>query len=205
MANQQSVNIAQQTYNYAVGTGKDCKLFLNIATEEKGKRKFYRLPLTTIVSLQVFTSTEKQPRYVFGDPDPRGLTNGFKRVAGHLTAVVFNESLGEKVRKELKNYSPIEGSKLNLDTAGIIELSELDKLKHLDELPPCEIKMFIKHPVSKIVYSKSILGVQFTSSGHSIGGSATMGEQYSFVAVATTPIKIEKVSNESEIDPNNTI
>ena len=109
------------------------------------------------------------------------------------------------VRKELKNYSPIEGSKLNLDTDGIIELSELDRLKHLDELPPCQIKLFITHPISKLVYSKSIVGVKFTSSGYSIGGSATMGEQYSFVAVAVTPIKLEKVSNESELNPGSTI
>ena len=202
---QQSVDIKQQIYNYAVGTGKDCKLFLNIALEENGKRKFYYFPLTTIVSLQVFTSTEKEPRYVFGDPDPRGLTHGFKKISGFITSVVFNESLGARVRKELKNYSPVEGSKLNLDNAGIIELAELDKLKHLDELPPCEIKLFIKHPVTKIVYSKSIVGVKFTSSGYSIGSSATMGEQYSFMAMAVTPIKIEKVSNENEVNPGTTI
>ena len=32
-----------------------------------------------------------------------------------------------------------------------------------------------------------------------------MGEQYSFVAVAVTPIKLEKVSNESELNPGSTI
>ena len=202
---QQSVEIKKQIYNYAVGTGKDCKLFLTIAMEEKGKRKYYQIPLTTIVSLQVFTSTEKEPRYTFGDPDPRGLTHGFKRISGHITAVVFNESIGERIRKELKNYSPVEGSKLNLDTDGVIELSELDRLKHLDELPPCQIKLFITHPISKLVYSKSIVGVKFTSSGYSIGGSATMGEQYSFVAVAVTPVKLEKVSNKSELNPGSTI
>jgi len=75
----------------------------------------------------------------------------------------------------------------------------------LDELPPCQIKLFITHPISKLVYSKAIVGVKFTSSGHSIGGSATMGEQYSFVAVAVTPIKLEKVSNENELNPGSTI
>ena len=48
---QQSVEIKKQIYNYAVGTGKDCKLFLTIVMEEKGKRKYYQIPLTTIVSL----------------------------------------------------------------------------------------------------------------------------------------------------------
>ena len=196
MAIQQSIKITPEIRNYRVGTGKDCKLFINISAEINGQKKYFQIPLTTIVSLQLFTSTDKEPRYTFGSADPRGLTVGYKKVAGHLTAVTFNESLAEKVRKEMKNYQPVDGSKLNLDTAGIIELSELEKLTHLDQLPPCEIKL---------VYSKSIYGVKFTSSGHSIGGSATMGEQYSFVAVSVSPIKIEKVSNDSEINAANTI
>lgn len=205
MAIQQSIKITPEIRNYRVGTGKDCKLFINISAEINGQKKYFQIPLTTIVSLQLFTSTDKEPRYTFGSADPRGLTVGYKKVAGHLTAVTFNESLAEKVRKEMKNYQPVDGSKLNLDTAGIIELSELEKLTHLDQLPPCEIKFFIKEPVTKVVYSKSIYGVKFTSSGHSIGGSATMGEQYSFVAVSVSPIKIEKVSNDSKINAANTI
>ena len=202
---QQSIDFKQPIYNSAVGTGKDCKLFLNIVTEENGAKKFYQLPLTTIVSLQVFTSNEKEPRWAFGSADPRGLTEGFKSIRGHLTSVVLNESIGARIRRMMKHYKPVDGSKLKLDTNGIIDLKELDSFQHMDQLPPCEIKMYFTNPVNKKVFSVSILGVKFTSSGYSIGGSATMGEQFSFEAVSRTEVKEETVSNQSQLVPGQVI
>jgi putative ribose-phosphate pyrophosphokinase len=202
---QQSVKYKEYVHNFAVGTGKDCKLFLNIVTEENGAKKFYQLPLTTIVSIQVFTSNDKEPRWTFGSADPRGLTEGFKYIRGHLTSVVLNESIGARIRRMMKYYKPVDGSKLKLDTNGVIDLKELDSFQHMDQLPPCEIKMYFTNPVNKKVYSVSIIGVKFTSSGYSIGGSATMGEQFSFEAVARTEVKEEDVQNKSQLVPGKVI
>ena len=65
--------------------------------------------------------------------------------------------------------------------------------------------MYFTNPVNKKVFSVSILGVKFTSSGYSIGGSATMGEQFSFEAVSRTEVKEETVSNQSQLVPGQVI
>lgn len=191
---QQSVSFAKQLYSYSCGTGKDVKIYIKFAVNENGVNKIFNIPLLTVNSLQVFTSMPKEPRYVFGNADPVGLSKGVRNVGGYITAVTLNQTIGHKIREELKDYQPVEGMDLNLDTNGIITLDELDNLRHLDQLPPCDIKIFLTNPMTKKVYSKTIYGCVFSSESHSIGNSATMMEQYSFAAAEIGKIVVENVS-----------
>lgn len=197
---EQNVTFSKQIYNYSVTTGKDCKLFICVVLEENGEKKYHNIPLTEIVSLQVFTSTAKETRYAFGNADPQGLTVGYTKVAGHLTAVVRNESLAEQVKKQIKNYKPVSGADLNLSISGAVTLDQLDNLKHLDQLPEFSIKLYVKSLTNKKVFSKTIYGCVFVSEASTIGGSAAMHEQYSFAAAALGPLRIEEVSSEIDFE-----
>ena len=195
---QQSVSFAKQLYSYSAGTGKDAKVFIKFVVNENGVNKIFNIPLLTLNSVQVFTSVPKEPRYVFGKADPVGLSKGVTSVGGYITAVTFNKTIGNKIREELKDYQPVEGMDLNLDINGMITLDELDHLRHLDELPPCDIKIFLTNPMTKKVYSKTIYGCVFVAESHSIGQSAYMGEQYSFAAATVGPMVLENVKKVNE-------
>lgn len=191
---QQSVPFAKQLYAYSAGTGKDVKIFIKFAVNENGVNQVFNIPLLTAISMQIFSSMPKEPRYILGSADPVGVSKGARNVGGYLTAASFNKTIGHVIREKLKDYQPVEGVKLNLDTDGLITLDELDNLRHLDQLPPCDIKIFITNPITKKVYSKTIYGCVFTSESHSIGNSAAMGEQYSFAAAEIGPLVNEKIS-----------
>lgn len=190
---QQSVSFAKPLYAYSAGTGKDAKIFIKFVVNENGINKVFNIPLVTLISVQVFSSKPKEPRYVFGSADPVGLSEGVRSVGGYITAVTHNQSIGHIIREHLKDYQPVEGADLNLDVSGLITLDELDGLKHLDELPPCDIKIFLTNPITKKVYSKTIYGCVFSSESHGIGNSAAMSEQYSFAAAEIGPLLKEEV------------
>lgn len=191
---QQSVPFAKTLYSYSAGTGKDAKIFIKFVVNENGVNKIFHIPLLTLNSIQVFTSMPKEPRYVFGSADPVGLSKGARSVSGYITATTHNETIGNKIRRELKDYQPVEGSDLNLDVDGTITLDELDQLKHLDQLPPSDIKIFLTNPYTKKVYSKTIYGCVFSAESHGIGSSAAMTEQYSFAAAEIGLTKFEEIS-----------
>lgn len=195
----QSVKFVERLFTYSAGTGKDARIFIKFMTIENGKKYIYNIPLVTLSSIQVFTSKAKEPRYTMGNANPRKVTEGVRRVAGHLTAATFNETIGRKIRRELKNYQPIEASKLNLDTSGTITLDELDKLTYLDQLPPCDIRIFLTNPYTKKVYKRMIYGCTFNAESHSIGSGAAMGEQYSFIAMDLGGIIYDDISKETII------
>ena len=190
------LEVAKKPLAFKVGTGKDAKVFLKVIVEEDGIKNYYNIPLITLNSIQVFSSKAKVPRYAFGSPDPRGLSTGIRNVSGYITSTTLNESIASIVKSKLKNYKPVEAIELDLNTNGFISIKALDELRHLDQLPPCQINIYIKNPESNEVFSKTIYGVVFTNESHSIGGSATMGEQYSFGASDTGPIRHEEISEE---------
>ncbi|MGL4998406.1 MAG: ribose-phosphate pyrophosphokinase [Cetobacterium sp.] len=194
----QQMEIAKKPLSFKVGTGKDAKIFIKILVNEDGKDNIYNVPLLTLNSIQVFSSRQKAPRYCFGSADPRGLSQGIRTVNGYITSTTLNESLGSLLRRVCKDYLPVEATDLNLDTDGIITIEELDKLRHLDQLPPCQINIYIKNPESHEVFSKTVYGVVFTNESHSIGTAATMGEQYSFGAADIGPIKHEEISQSNK-------
>lgn len=190
------LQIAKKPLAFKVGTGKDAKIFLKVIVEENGAKNFYNIPLLTLNSIQVFSSKAKVPRYAFGSPDPRGLSTGIRNVSGYITATTLNESIGSIIRDKLKNYKPVEATEMDLNTDGYITVKSLEQLRHLDQLPPCQINIYIKNPESNEIFSKTIYGVVFTNESHSIGGSATMGEQYSFGASDIGPMRHEEISEE---------
>ncbi|MGL5717043.1 MAG: hypothetical protein ACRCX2_28765 [Paraclostridium sp.] len=192
---EQQVEFAKRPLSFKVGTGKDARIFIKFIVDEEGEKNIYNIPLLTLNSLQVFTSRPKVPRYTFGSASPKGLSIGIKNVSGFITAVTPNQSLGKVIREKMKGYQPISANELNLDTDGIITIEELDKLRYLDQLPPCQINIYITHPDTKKVFSKAIYGVVFSNESHSIGGSEAMAEQYSFAAAETGPIRHEEVSD----------
>lgn len=187
------VAFSKKVLSYKVGTGKDAKIFIKFIVDREGKKEIYNIPLLTLNSIQLFQSQAKVPRYAFGSPDPKGLSVGIKSYKGFITATTLNESIGKKLRDKLKDYEPVSGDDLTLNTDGIIDLKELDQLEYLDQLPPCQLMVFFNNPETKKVYSKMINGVVFTNESHSIGSS--MAEQYSFSAVSGTPIRLEEISN----------
>lgn len=195
---QQSVGFAKETMAFSCGTGKDARIYIKFVVKEDGINKIYNIPLLTVTAIQVFTSTPKEPRFIIGQADPIGLNDGNKQIAGTINAITSNETIGNRLRKVLKNYRPIEGKNLQLDTNGYITLKELDGLKHLDQLPPCDIVIYLTNPFTKRVHSKMIKGVTFSSESHTIGNSATMNERYSFFGIKTTNIKEEELSFEIE-------
>lgn len=197
----QSVPFAKLLYSYSAGTGKDAKIFIKFAVNENGIKKIFNVPLVTLNSVQVFSAMPKEPRYVFGSADPVGLSKGARSVNGFITAFTHNETIGHKIRRELKDYQPVEGSDLNLDIDGTITLDELDNLRHLDQLPPCDIKIFLTNPYTKKVYSKTIYGCVFSSESHGIGNSAALTEQYSFAAAEIGRLEYETISK--SIDTSN--
>lgn len=194
MNKQQSVNYSEELFHFECGTGKDAKLFIRFMLEENGTVNVYNIPLLTINSIQVFTSKPKVPRYVMGSADPVALTEGITNVGGYITATTPNETIGMIIRRMLKHYKPVEAAKLEIDTDGIISIRELDELRHLDQLPLCQINIYISNPYSKKVFSKGIYGVAFNNESHTIGNSAAMLEQYSFMASSIGPIKLEELS-----------
>lgn len=191
---QQSVSFAKQLYSYSAGTGKDAKIFIKFVVKENGVNKVFNIPLITLVSIQLFTNTPKEARYVMGSPDPIGLSSGVRNVGGYITANTRTETIGYAIKKRLSDYQPVEGIDLNLDNNGLITLDQLDGLKYLDELPPCDIKIFLTNPITKQVYSKTIYGCVFSAASNNIGGSAAMGEQYSFAASHVSGLVKETVS-----------
>lgn len=200
---QQRVEFAKQLYAYSAGTGKDAKIFIKFAVHDGGVNKIFNIPLVTLNSVQIFTSVPKEPRYVFGNADPVGLSSGALNVGGYVTAVTFNKTIGAKLREELSAYQAIDATALNLDENGIITLEELDRLRYLDELPPCDIKIFLTNPMTKKVYSKTIYGCVFASESHSIGQSAYMAEQYSFAAANVGPLVLEDIKKTIEANKEN--
>jgi hypothetical protein len=199
---EQSVEFAKRPLSFKVGTGKDAKIFIKFVVNETvdgvEQKNIYNIPMLNLNSIQVFTSKPKVPRYTFGSADPKGLSKGMRQVSGYITAVTPNQSLGKLIREKMKNYKPIEASNLNLDTDGIITIEELDKLQYLDQLPPCQINIYLTHPDTKKVFSQAVYGVVFSSEAHNIGNSAAMGEQYKFAAASIGVLKHESVS-ESKI------
>lgn len=195
---QQKVSFAKQLYSYNAGTGKDAKIFIKFVVKENRVNKIFNIPLRTLVSIQVFTSMPKEARYAFGSADPIGLSKGVRNIGGYVTATTTHETIGYAIKRQLKYYKPIEGSDLNLDANGIITLDELQGLRYLDELPPCDIKIFLTNPVTRKVYSRTIFGCVFSSSSHGIGNSAAMGEQYSFAAADISGFVKEEVSFANE-------
>jgi hypothetical protein len=194
MSKQQSINYSEELFHFQCGTGKDAKIFVRFMLEEDGVVNLYNIPLLTLNSIQVFTSKPKIPRYVMGSSDPVALTEGIMNVSGYITATTPNETIGMIVRRMLKHYKPVKASNLEIDTDGIINIRELDELRHLDQLPLCQINIYISNPYSKKVFSKTIYGVAFNNESHTIGNSAAMLEQYSFMASSIGPIKLEELS-----------
>lgn len=191
---QQKVEFARKSLTFKTGTGKDAKIFIKFLIEENGEKKIYNIPLLTINNFQVFSSRPKVPRYTFGSEKPIGLSRGIRVVNGHITATTLNETIGATLRRELSNYKPIKASDLELDNEGVITLESLDKIQYLDELPLCQINIFIQNPETKKVFSKSVYGVSFTSESHSVGTSPTMSEAYSFSADGISALNYEKIS-----------
>lgn len=191
---QQSVNFSEELFHFQVGTGKDAKIFIRFLVEEDGVINVYNIPLLTLNSIQVFTSKPKVPVFCIGDADPVGLGQGLTNLNGHITATTPNETIGMVIRRVLKDYKPVVAKNLDLNTDGIITLTALDKLKHLDQLPPCQINIYISNPYSKKVFSKSLNGVTFSTESHTIGNSASMLEQYSFIATSANPVRKEEIS-----------
>lgn len=194
---QQHIEFAKQVYGYNCGTGKDAKIFIKFIVNENGVNKLFNIPLLTLNSIQVFTATPKEQRYVFGKADAKGVSTGFRQVSGYITAYTFNETIGRIIRRHMKDYKPVEGEDLQLSTSGYITLKELDNLRHLDQLPPCDIIMFMTNPETRQVFTKTIYGCVFSNESHSIGNSAAMMEQYSFMAANIGAVKAESVSKET--------
>lgn len=190
----QRVKFAEDTLNFQVGTGKDAKIFIKFIVKQNDKLLLYNIPLLTLNSIQIWTSKPKIPRWVMGNADPVGLSVGIRTISGFITASTENVSLGSMLRKALKEYHPVNASELNLDTEGIVTIDKLDEVRYLDQLPPCQINIYISNPTTGKVFSKAVYGVEFSNESHGIGTSANMGAQYSFVARDIAPIKLEEIS-----------
>lgn len=190
----QKVEFAKDTLSFQVGTGKDAKIFIKFSVKKDNDLLIYNIPLLNLNSIQIWTSKPKLPRYVMGSAQPVGVSNGIRQITGFITGTTENESIGTILRRQLANYKPISASSLSLDTDGIITIEQLDKLEYLDQLPPCSIHIYLFNPSTGKVFSKALYGVIFTNEGHSIGVSATMGAQYSFIASNIGAIIKEDVS-----------
>ena len=160
---QQRVEFAKSMYGYNCGTGKDAKIFIKFVVNENGVNKLFNIPLLTLNSIQVFTATPKEQRYIFGKADSKGVSKGFRQVSGFITAYTFNETIGRIIRRRLKEYRPIEAEDLELATSGYVTLKELEDLKHLDQLPPCDIVMFLTNPETKQVFTKTVYRCVFSN------------------------------------------
>lgn len=192
---EQKVNFAKQTLSFEVGTGKDAKIFVKFKIKDKKNDiLIYNIPLLTLMSIQIWTSRPKIPRVAIGSAQPIGLSKGIRTIVGFITANTENESLGNTLRRLLKNYKPVSASKLNINTDGIISIDQLDELEYLDQLPPCQINIYLSNPTTGYVFSKAIYGVVFNNEAHSVGIGAGMGAQYSFMASRIDPIIKEDIS-----------
>lgn len=194
---QQQVEFSDKILTFHAGNGKDASIYIKFKKlNDDGTMSFYNLPLTTVNSIQVFSSMPKKPIHVFGNADPVGISKGVRQVRGFITSTVMNESIGSRIRTIMKNYQPLSASELELDENGYISLAQLDTLTNLDQLPPCDINIFITNPLTGKVYSKAVYGVMFTEENHSIGRGATMGESFSFLAQETGELQYQKISKE---------
>lgn len=196
----QSVDFAQKSLHFRCGSGKDAKIFIKFSIKENDKVNIYNIPLLTLNSIQLFTSKPKAARYCFGNPNPVGLSTGIRNVQGFITASVLNESIGARLRGILKNYKPVTADSLDLDIDGTLTIEELDKLTNLDQLPSCQINIFITNPETGRIYSKSVYGVVFTDESNSLGSSSTMLESFSFMAEDTNELKPEEISQDNSSD-----
>ncbi|MGL6098603.1 MAG: ribose-phosphate pyrophosphokinase [Fusobacteriaceae bacterium] len=188
----QQFDFAKKVLSYQVGTGKDAKIFIKFIVDREGKKEIYNIPLLTLNSIQLFSKQAKVPRHAFGSADPKGLSIGIKSYSGFITATTLNESIGKKIRRKLAWYKPVKADNLTLDTDGIIDLRQLDELQYLDQLPPCQLMLYMTSPETKKVFSKMVYGVTFTNESHSTG--TAMSEQYSFVATDASAITLEEIS-----------
>lgn len=190
--NKHEVDFSKKVLSYQVGTGKDAKIFIKFIVDRDGKKEIYNIPLLTLNSIQLFKSQAKAPRHCFGSPDPKGLSVGPKQYRGFVTATTLNESIGKMLRRKLKDYQPLTADNLTLDTDGVIDLKTLDQLEYLDQLPPCQLMVYMTNPETKKVFSLMVYGVTFTNESHSTGTS--MSEQYSFIATDSGPITLQEIS-----------
>lgn len=197
MATNQEFDFSKKVLSYQVGTGKDAKIFIKFIVDRDGSKEIYNIPLITLNSIQLFSSQAKVPRHAFGSPDPKGLSVGIKSYSGFVTATTLNESIGKKLRNKLKYYQPVSADNLTLNTDGIIDIKQLDELQYLDQLPPCQLMLYMTNPETKKVFSKMVYGVTFTNESHSTGTS--MSEQYSFVATDSSAITLEDISSVREV------
>ena len=192
------LSVAKKLFGFRTGTGKDAKVFIKIAVKENGEKKIYNVPLLTLTSIQAFVSRPKVARRVMGTPNPIGLSKGIRTISGMMTSNVLNESLATKIKKLLKSYQPIEARNLSLDEENIITLEDTESLQYMDQLPPCDINVFITNPNTGKVFSKSIKGVVFKQNESATGSGPTIGESFSFVATDISPLKLEDISHENE-------
>ena len=199
MSKQQQLEFAESVLSFSVGTGKDAQIYIKFKKiNEDGTTSYYNVPLVTLSSIQVFSSKPKMPRFVFGSADPVALSHGVRQVRGFVVSTVLNESVGMYLRKAIQNYQPISAAEAELDENGYISLNELDELRHLDQLPPVDINIFITNPTTGQVFSKAIYGVMFNEENYSIGSGATMGETFSFLAQEVGELQHQKISKAVE-------
>lgn len=191
---EEQLTFAKDVLAFKTGGGKDAKIFITFKVKKNNELIVYNIPLLTLNSLQLWTSKPKIPRYVMGSAQPVGLSTGVRSISGHIVATTENESIGMILRDKLKDYKPIKAIDLNLDINGIVSIEKLDELRYLDELPPCQIQIFLSNPVTKKVYSKAVYGVTFSSESHALGTGASMIARYSFVATNISSIRKEEVS-----------
>lgn len=189
---EQKFNLSKKVLSYQVGTGKDAKIFIKFSIEINGKKEIYNIPLLTLNSIQLFTSQAKVPRHTFGSANPKGLSVGVKTYRGFITATTVNKSIGKMLREKLKDYKPVTADNLTLNTDGIVDIKNLDEIQYLDQLPPCQLMIFLNSPELKKTFSKMVYGVTFTNESHAV--SESIGEQYSFMASGIGPIKLEEIS-----------
>jgi hypothetical protein len=192
----QQVDFSKKVVHFQTGTGKDAKIFIRVAVNDTDGTKYYNIPILTVNSLQVFSSRPKVPRYTLGSANPKGLSVGIRSVNGFMSATTLNESISSIIRKKIINYEPIEATNLTIDEDGYISLDAVDQLQYLDQLPPCQIIIYVANPATGHTYSKVINGVVFMNEESAVGNSAAFGENYSFIAQSTSELKYEDISKE---------
>ncbi len=158
-------------------------------------------------SYVVDVSREKEPQYVFGDPEPKAFTRGPRHVSGQLTGLMLHEDSFIDAMKEclkspdsyiykvgmefISHRMAIGGitgnvTEMKLDDGFITELLTFKPL-YLDELPPVDL-LIIGVNEFGAAGKTEVIGAEFTSHTEAFNSETTAGiEQATFVARAYVP------------------
>lgn len=186
-----------KTFKFDSFTGSDIQIRLVFPYKDESE-KVHIINVANISAIGGEIKVEGTPRYVMGQADPAGYSQGKRLITGSFVIETTNSNFISDLQKVMpKDYFKVVTgiTEEEIDTNVNIPISKMSELQYADQIPLFDIQILaIKEDNPSLRAKRTIKGCKIFSQSGGIGlSSLDIQEAFQFMAMEITPFEKIKV------------